>query len=147
MSFRFRVPGSHPLWLTFPRHSTIFRLSSRRDLILLPLYVSLPIGLGFSHFARHYFGNVLFSSGYLDVSVHRVPSFTLFFHVKVTFRPGFPIRIFRDRRSFTAPPDFSQCPTSFFGIQRQGIPRKLLVAFYVMQGTGPSSGLYSLLGF
>ena len=30
-------------------------------------------GLGFSHFARHYFGNDLFSSGYLDVSVPQVP--------------------------------------------------------------------------
>ena len=66
------------------------------------------------------------------------------FHVKVTFRPGFPIRTSRDRRSFTASPGFSQCPTSFFGIQRQGILRKLFVASFVMQGTGPSSGLYSL---
>ena len=31
------------------------------------------IGLGFSHFARHYFGNHFFSSGYLDVSVPQVP--------------------------------------------------------------------------
>ena len=61
----------------------------------------------------------------------------------MTLWPGFPIRTSRDRRLFTAPPGFSQCPTSFFGIQRQGILRKLLVAFYVMQGTGPSSGLYS----
>ena len=30
-------------------------------------------GLGFSHFARHYFGNCFFSSGYLDVSVPQVP--------------------------------------------------------------------------
>ena len=30
-------------------------------------------GLGFSHFARHYFGNHFFSSGYLDVSVPQVP--------------------------------------------------------------------------
>ena len=29
--------------------------------------------LGYSHFARHYFGNDLFSSGYLDVSVLLVP--------------------------------------------------------------------------
>jgi len=34
-------------------------------------------GLGFSHFARHYFGNNLFSSGYLDVSVPQVPLSTL----------------------------------------------------------------------
>ena len=35
------------------------------------------VGLGSFHFARRYFGNRLFSfssSGYLDVSVHRVPS-------------------------------------------------------------------------
>ena len=31
------------------------------------------VGLGCSHFARHYFGNNLFSSGYLDVSVPQVP--------------------------------------------------------------------------
>ena len=30
-------------------------------------------GLGCSHFARHYSGNDLFSSGYLDVSVLQVP--------------------------------------------------------------------------
>ena len=45
---------------------------------LQPQLGSNPIGLGFSHFARHYFGNILFSSGYLDVSVPLVPSFTLF---------------------------------------------------------------------
>ena len=33
-------------------------------------------GLGFSHFARHYFGNYFFSSGYLDVSVPQVPFYT-----------------------------------------------------------------------
>ena len=35
-------------------------------------------GLGFSHFARHYFGNNFSSSGYLDVSVPLVPPCTLF---------------------------------------------------------------------
>ena len=45
---------------------------------LQPQPGSNPAGLGFSHFARHYFGNILFSSGYLDVSVPPVPSFTLF---------------------------------------------------------------------
>ena len=41
---------------------------------------------------------------------------------------GFPIRIFSDRSLYTAPRDFSQCPTSFIGTWRQGILRKLLVA-------------------
>ena len=92
MSLGFRVPDSNLLWLTFPRHSTIRRLSSRYDKTLQPLYASLHIGLGFSHFARHYFGNILFSSGYLDVSVPRVPFFTLFIHVKMTgvLPAGFP---------------------------------------------------------
>ena len=53
-------------------------------LTLQPQLGSNPIGLGFSHFARHYFGNVLFSSGYLDVSVPPVPLFTLLVHVKMT---------------------------------------------------------------
>jgi hypothetical protein len=75
----FRVRGSHPLWLTFPSHSAIVRLFSLFVLILQPLHESLHLGLGFSHFARHYFGNILFSSGYLDVSVPRVPFLILSF--------------------------------------------------------------------
>ena len=51
---------------------------------LQPRQGSNPTGLGFSHFARHYFGNILFSSGYLDVSVPLVPSRTLLVHVRVT---------------------------------------------------------------
>ena len=45
---------------------------------LQPQLGSNPIGLGFSHFARHYFGNNFSSSGYLDVSVPLVPPCTLF---------------------------------------------------------------------
>ena len=45
---------------------------------LQPHLCSTTDGLGFSHFARHYFGNILFSSGYLDVSVPPVPPITLF---------------------------------------------------------------------
>ena len=51
---------------------------------LQPHLCSTTDGLGFSHFARHYFGNILFSSGYLDVSVPLVPSLTLLVHVRVT---------------------------------------------------------------
>ena len=41
---------------------------------------------------------------------------------------GFPIRTSPDRRLYTAPRGFSQCPTSFIGTWRLGIHRKLLVA-------------------
>ena len=59
-------------------------------------------GLGSSHFARRYFGNRFFflmkelvsfySSGYLDVSVHRVPFHTLWIGVWIpgVYPGGFP---------------------------------------------------------
>ena len=86
----------------------------------LPLYISLYIGLGSSPFARHYSENhlfIFFSSGYLDVSVPRVPSTILCIHIAVhTPRyVGFPIRISTDLRSFATPRSFSQLVTSFFG--------------------------------
>ena len=73
--FRFRVRDFHPVSLVFP----------------VPFYYQLIItfavrtpkcthlGLGSFHFARRYFGNRIsfFSSGYLDVSVHRVPGHNL----------------------------------------------------------------------
>ena len=46
---------------------------------------------------------------------------------------GFPIRISPDHRLYTAPRDFSQCPTSFFGTWRLGIHRKPLVAYSVIR--------------
>ena len=86
----------------------------------LPLHISLYKGLGSYHFARHYFGNhcfIFFSSGYLDVSVPRVPPTTLCIHVVVRTPRyvGFPIRISTDQYSFAAPRSFSQLVTSFFG--------------------------------
>ena len=86
----------------------------------LPLNISLYSGLGSYHFARHYFGNhcfIFFSSGYLDVSVPRVPSTTLCIHVAVRTPQyvGSPIRISTDLSSFATPRSFSQLVTSFFG--------------------------------
>ena len=131
LRYRTRVPrisltGLSPSLADFPTSFCYSQAFFTSRPALQPHLCSTTDGLGFSHFARHYFGNILFSSGYLDVSVPLVPSFTLF------ALPGFPIRTSRDRRSFTAPPGFSQCPTSFFGTQRQGILRKLFVAFHVM---------------
>ena len=53
-------------------------------------------GLGSSPFARHYSGNVLFSSGYLDVSVPRVPPAHPMYSDDSAWafpQAGFPIRI------------------------------------------------------
>ena len=70
------------------------------------------------------------SSGYLDVSVHRVPSLTLCIYVRVIrlLVPGFPIRISMDQSLLTAPHGFSQLTTSFFGSWCQGIHPALLLA-------------------
>ena len=88
-------------------------------------------GLGSSPFARHYWGNHFFSSGYLDVSVPQVPIHRSMCSTGGHCRfaaVGFPIRTSSDRRLYTASRGFSQCPTSFIGTWRQGIHHKLLVA-------------------
>ena len=81
--FRFRIRGFHSLWLAFPK--PFCYLSSHLLRSITP--VDKSPGLGSFHFARHYFGNRIFSfssSGYLDVSVPRVPPVWLFIHHTVT---------------------------------------------------------------
>ena len=57
------------------------------------------------------------SSGYLDVSVHRVPFHTLWIGVWIheVAHVGFPIQTSADRWIFAPPRSFSQLITSFFG--------------------------------
>ena len=65
------------------------------------------------------------SSGYLDVSVPRVPFLADGHPLRW---PGFPIRISTDLCSLAAPRGFSQLAASFFGSWRLGIHRMPLVA-------------------
>ena len=57
------------------------------------------------------------SSGYLDVSVHRVPLHTLWISVWIheVAHAGFPIQISAALRIFAPPRSFSQLITSFIG--------------------------------
>ena len=77
---------------------------------------------------------VFFSSGYLDVSVHRVPSVHLFSlrlfsaQWRRVSPPGFPIQISADRWIFAPPRSFSQLITSFIGSWCQGILPALFLA-------------------
>ena len=77
---------------------------------------------------------VFFSSGYLDVSVRRVPlrslfSFRLFSSGYMeSFHVGFPIQISAVLWIFAPPRSFSQLVTSFFGSQCQGILPVLFLA-------------------
>ena len=67
--------------------------------------------------ATHGITVVFSSSGYLDVSVHRVPFHTLWIGVWIheVAHVGFPIQISADRWIFAPPRSFSQLITSFFG--------------------------------
>ena len=77
---------------------------------------------------------VFSSSGYLDVSVHRVPSVYLFslrlFSKRYIRFPyvGSPIQISADQCVFATPRSFSQLITSFIGSQCQGIRPALFLA-------------------
>ena len=88
--FRFRLRGSHPLWPDFPKP---FGYRSG------PLWRSIPQGARTlvwavpRSLAATYGIDVSFSSsGYLDVSVPRVPLRTLWIHVRMTVvcTAGFP---------------------------------------------------------
>ena len=88
--FRFRLRGFHPLWLAFPKPFCCLSGPFRR---------SLPRGArtavwapSFSLAATREIDLSFFSSGYLDVSVHRVPFHTLWIGVWMTgvFPAGFP---------------------------------------------------------
>ena len=72
-----------------------------------------------------------FSSGYLDVSLPRVPSYETMDSShgdRALPRPGSPIRISLDQCLLAAPQGFSQLIASFFGNQCPGIHPALLFA-------------------
>ena len=72
-----------------------------------------------------------FSSGYLDVSLPRVPSYETMDSShgdRALPRPGSPIRISAAQRLLAAPRGFSQLVTSFVGNQCHGIHHVLLLA-------------------
>ena len=72
-----------------------------------------------------------FSSGYLDVSLPRVPSYETIDSShggRALPRPGSPIRIPMDQSLLATPHGFSQLIASFFGNQCPGIHPALLFA-------------------
>ena len=75
----FPVRGYHPLWPDFPDRS---RKLAAIECWADPISLAATFGIEFS----------FFSSGYLDVSVHRVPSCRLCIHLQVleVYSSGFP---------------------------------------------------------
>ena len=90
MCFRFHVRGFHSLWRDFPDPSTIFHTAisqsiprrARTTVWALPRSLAATYGIDVS----------FSSSGYLDVSVHRVPFHTLWIGVWIpgVYPGGFP---------------------------------------------------------
>ena len=96
------IRGYHPLWRAFPDTSGCSNLHhwpGPRSLV-----TTSRVSVDF------------LSSGYLDISVHRVR-----FPCRMAYWPGFPIRTSTDQRLFAPPRSFSQRITSFIASQRQGI--------------------------
>ena len=105
-------------------------VSSRKPstpLVRRPAVWPLPFSLATTQEIEFSF----FSSGYLDVSLPRVPSYEPMDSVhgdRALPRPGSPIRIPWDLCSLAAPPGFSQLIASFFGNQCPGIHPALFFA-------------------
>ena len=108
------IRGYHPLWPAFPDSFSFLKYDH------WPGPLSLVTTRGVSV-------DVL-SSGYLDISVHRVC-----FLFRFTYWSGFPIRKSADQRLFAPTHSLSQRITSFIASQRQGIhqmPLRRLIAPY-----------------
>ena len=113
--YTLRVRDYHPLRSHFPNtfHSLIYS------------FWAPPFSLATTHGITI----VLFSSGYLDVSVLRVIS-RLTVGLQVFNLQGCPIRTSMDLRSFATPHSFSQLTTSFVVSDSQGIHHTPLFASY-----------------
>ena len=88
--FPFRLRGSHPLWPVFPEP---FRYSQKSKMQSEPRSARTPVwALSISLAATLKIEFSFSSSGYLDVSVHRVPSVHLWIQCTVTevCSAGFP---------------------------------------------------------
>ena len=127
---RLRLRGCHALW---PRFPTVFGSAAftcrwpatpgvRRPLVWpLPSSLATTKGIEFS----------FFSSGYLDVSLPRVPSYETMNSShgdRALPRPGSPIRTSMDQCLLAAPHGFSQLIASFVGNQCPGIHPALFLA-------------------
>ena len=123
-----RVRDYHPLWYNFPEvfHLTHCHLcrSYNPTVALTAVVWAVPRSLATTCGITIVFS----SSGYLDVSVHRVspplPGYHAFSMV------GFPIRTSADHIEFANPRSLSQLITSFIASESQGIRRMLLITFF-----------------
>ena len=114
---KFRLRDCHSLRCNFPFASPTRLYAYRGPYPVVITY----LGLGSYPFAHHYSDNHFFifsSSGYLDVSVPRVPlRIAIYLRADTIALPMVcsHIRISTDQCLFATPRSFSQLVTSFFG--------------------------------
>ena len=119
-------PSSAPLSRSFRSAIFSYRRPATPDVRRPPVW-PLPSSLATTKGIEFSF----FSSGYLDVSLPRVPlSWTMDSSMddRALPRPGSPIRISWDQSLLATPPGFSQLIASFVGNQCPGIHPALLFA-------------------
>ena len=128
-SITFRLRGCYPLWLKVPNLFGYMIFALRKS--LTPGIRRSPVwALSRSLAATKKIDVSFSSSGYLDVSVHRVPLISLFIHDMMTrfHVPRSRIRKSMGQSLLTAHHGLSQLTTSFFGSWCQGIHPMLLLA-------------------
>ena len=125
----FRVRGSHALRRAFPdpspnKSSTTARPYNPANAVTCAVWAS-PLSLTTTRGITV----VLFSCGYLDVSVPRVRPCSAGDSLRL---PGYPIRTSADHRLFAPSRGFSQLVASFFASESHRHPPCALVHFLVL---------------
>jgi hypothetical protein len=127
-----RVPDYHRLWCNFPEvfHFTLYHLcrSYNPTVALTTMVWAVPRSLATTCGITLVFS----SSGYLDVSVHRVcPTPLAWYHAFSMV--GCPIRKSADHIVIANPRSLSQLIASFIASESQGIPHTPFLTFFCIE--------------
>ena len=111
-------------------------MSSCNDVVLQPRSCRNMNGLGYSPFARHYWGNHCLFSFPAGTKMFQFPALAPeMIRWRVFNTPGCPIRRFTDQRLFAPPRSLSQLITSFIASESQGIRHAPFFTFLIHSPT------------
>ena len=111
-------------------------MSSCNGVVLQPRSCRNMNGLGYSPFARHYWGNHCLFSFPAGTKMFQFPALAPeMIRWRVFNTPGCPIRKSLDQRSFAPPQSLSQLITSFIASESQGIRHAPFFTFLIHSPT------------
>lgn len=111
-------------------------MSSCNDVVLQPRSCRNMNGLGYSPFARHYWGNHCLFSFPAGTKMFQFPALAPeMIRWRVFNTPGCPIRKSPDQRLFAPPRSLSQLITSFIASESQGIRHAPFFTFLIHSPT------------